>query len=38
MTQENGCLKRLHRDKGYIHAIVRANKQDNRVFQRKMKS
>jgi hypothetical protein len=29
-------LKTLHRDKGYIHAIVRANHQDNRVFQRKL--
>ena len=29
-------LKTLHRDKGYIHAILRANKQDNRVFQRKL--
>ena len=31
----NWILKTLHRDKGYIHAILRANKQDNRVFQRK---
>ncbi len=29
-------LKSLHRERGYIHAILRANKQDNRVFQRKM--
>ena len=29
-------LKTLHRDKGYIHAILRANHQDNRVFQRKL--
>lgn len=29
-------LKTLHRDKGYIHAILRTNKQDNRVFQRKL--
>ncbi|MFD1779412.1 hypothetical protein ACFSFW_12090 [Fredinandcohnia salidurans] len=29
-------LKSLHRDSGYIHAIVRANKQDQRVFQRKI--
>ncbi|WP_248561782.1 hypothetical protein [Niallia sp. NCCP-28] len=29
-------LKTLHRDKGYIHAIVRANHHDNRVFQRKL--
>ncbi len=29
-------LKTLHREKGYIHAIVRANQQDNRVFQRKL--
>ncbi len=29
-------LKTLHRDKGYIHAILRVNKQDNRVFQRKL--
>ena len=32
----NWILKTLHRDKGYIHAILRANKQDNRVFQRKL--
>lgn len=30
-------LKTLHRDKGYINATLRANHQDNRVFQRKMK-
>lgn len=30
-------LKTLHRDKGYIHAILRANYQGNRVFQRKLK-
>ena len=29
-------LKTLHRDKGYIHATLRANHQDNRVFQRKL--
>lgn len=29
-------LKTLHRDKGYVHAILRANKQDNRIFQRKL--
>ncbi|MEH7014602.1 hypothetical protein V7087_27970 [Neobacillus niacini] len=29
-------LKTLHRDKGYIHSIVRANHQNNRVFQRKL--
>ncbi|OAS82740.1 MULTISPECIES: hypothetical protein [Metabacillus] len=29
-------LKTLHRDKGYIHAIVRANHQNNHVFQRKL--
>lgn len=29
-------LKSLHRERGYIHAVLRANKQDNRVFQRKM--
>ena len=29
-------LKTLHRDKGYIRAILRTNKQDNRVFQRKL--
>ena len=29
-------LKTLHRDKGYIHAILRENKQNNRVFQRKL--
>lgn len=29
-------LKTLHRDKGYIHATLRANHQDNRVFQRKI--
>ncbi|MFD2193455.1 hypothetical protein [Oceanobacillus bengalensis] len=32
----NWILKTLHRDKGYIQAILRANKQDNRVFQRKL--
>lgn len=32
----NWILKTLHRDRGYIHAILRANKQDNRVFQRKL--
>ncbi|MFZ0443660.1 MAG: hypothetical protein WAM95_03210, partial [Bacillus sp. (in: firmicutes)] len=36
--QDSGkwILKTLHRDKGYIHAILRTNKQDNRVFQRKL--
>lgn len=29
-------LKTLHRDKGYIHATLRANHQDKRVFQRKL--
>lgn len=29
-------LKTLHREMEYIHAILRANKQDNRVFQRKL--
>ncbi|WP_332306432.1 hypothetical protein [Bacillus timonensis] len=29
-------LKSLHREQGYIHAILRANKQDKRVFQRKL--
>ncbi|WP_062105520.1 hypothetical protein [Bacillus niameyensis] len=29
-------LKTLNREKGYIHAILRANYQDNRVFQRKL--
>lgn len=29
-------LKTLNRDKGYIHAILRANHQDNRIFQRKL--
>jgi len=29
-------LKTLHRDKGYIHAVLRATQQDNRVFQRKL--
>ncbi|WP_078382049.1 hypothetical protein [Sutcliffiella halmapala] len=29
-------LKTLHRDKGYIHAILRADNKDNRVFQRKL--
>nr|WP_309100526.1 hypothetical protein [Fredinandcohnia onubensis] len=29
-------LKSIHRESGYIHAIVRANKQDKRVFQRKI--
>lgn len=32
----NWILKTLHRDKGYIHAILRVNKQDKRVFQRKL--
>ncbi|MGM7724114.1 hypothetical protein [Metabacillus sp. Hm71] len=30
-------LKTLHRDKGYIHATLRAKRQENRVFQRKIK-
>ncbi|MCC3357900.1 hypothetical protein [Bacillus sp. REN16] len=29
-------LKSLHRENGYIHAILRTNRQDQRVFQRKM--
>lgn len=29
-------LKTLHRDKGYIHAIMRTNIQNNHVFQRKL--
>ncbi|WP_077620734.1 hypothetical protein [Bacillus sinesaloumensis] len=29
-------LKSLHRESGYIHAILRASKQDKRVFQRKI--
>ena len=29
-------LKTLHREKGCIHAILRAKKQNNRVFQRKL--
>ncbi|PMC33865.1 hypothetical protein CJ195_26450 [Bacillus sp. UMB0899] len=29
-------LKTLHREKGYIHAMLRANKRDKRVFQRKL--
>ncbi|WP_226376904.1 hypothetical protein [Oceanobacillus halotolerans] len=29
-------LKTLHRDKGYIHATLRTNKQDDLVFQRKL--
>jgi hypothetical protein len=33
---EKWTLKTLHRDKGYIHATLRGNHQDNRVFQRKM--
>lgn len=32
----NWILKTLHRDKGYIHAILRMNKQDHRIFQRKL--
>ncbi|MFJ8235332.1 hypothetical protein ACIQ34_06215 [Ureibacillus sp. NPDC094379] len=30
-------LKFLYRDKGYIHATLKANKQNNRIFQRKIK-
>ncbi|WP_284139617.1 MULTISPECIES: hypothetical protein [unclassified Virgibacillus] len=30
-------LKTLHRDKGYIHASLGTNKQDNRIFQRKLR-
>lgn len=33
----NWVLKLLYRDKGYIHAVLKANKQDVRVFQRKIK-
>jgi hypothetical protein len=29
-------LKSLHRESGYIHAIIRASNQDKRVFQRKI--
>lgn len=29
-------LKTLHREKRFIHAIIRANEQTNRVFQRKL--
>ncbi|MCH1625266.1 hypothetical protein [Fredinandcohnia quinoae] len=29
-------LKTLHSEKGFIHAILRMNKQDHRVFQRKL--
>ncbi len=29
-------LKTLHREKGYIHAILRMSKQDSHVFQRKL--
>lgn len=32
----NWILKTLNRDKGYIRALLRANEQDNRVFQRKL--
>jgi len=37
-SNESGLwvLKTLHREKGYIHAILRANKQDKRVFQKKV--
>jgi hypothetical protein len=36
---DNGkwMLKTLHRDEGFIHAVLWAKKQDNRVFQRKIK-
>ncbi|WP_407270467.1 hypothetical protein [Radiobacillus sp. PE A8.2] len=30
-------LKTLHRDKGYIHATLRRNHKDHRLFQRKIK-
>ncbi|OAB25551.1 hypothetical protein PMSD_27755 [Paenibacillus macquariensis subsp. defensor] len=33
----NWTLKTLHRDIGNIHATLRVHKQDNRVFQRKLK-
>jgi hypothetical protein len=33
----NWVLKTLYRDKGYIQAKLKANKQDYRVFQRKIK-
>ena len=33
----NWVLKELYRDKGYIHATLKADKQDYRVFQRKIK-
>ena len=29
-------LQTLHRDNGYIHATLKASKQDYRVFQRKI--
>jgi hypothetical protein len=37
-TNDTGkwILKTLHRDKGYIHATLRANHQDNRLFERKL--
>jgi hypothetical protein len=37
-TNDTGkwILKTLHRDKGYIHATLRENHQDNRLFQRKL--
>lgn len=36
--QDSGkwTLKTLHREKGYIHAILRLNKPDNLLFQRKL--
>lgn len=30
-------LKTLYRDKGYIHAMLKMNNEDGRIFQRKMK-
>lgn len=33
----NWVLKYLYRDKGYIHAVLKANKQDDLVFERKVK-
>lgn len=37
-SNESGMwvLKTLHREKGYIHAMLRAKKQDKRVFQKKL--
>ncbi len=32
----NWRLKTFHREKGFIHAVLRTDQQDNRVFQRKL--